>query len=313
MKRMICVTVGLVLLLSACLTAAAMGTNSAVQLVHVERGATFDTQITQYFGTLEEAVRSAQSGDVIEVFDNVTVSEPITIPADMELTIVSGTKRENTAIFGADAFEPTDKNAVTRTISKSFDGTLFTLGANSRVTLENIVLDGNGRGGVEGGLVRVGSGAALTAASAVIMKNTALGEGSRGGAVYVENGGHAALEGAAFANNRAADGDNVFAEEQADVTGYNAENPATAAPETAVTEPQATEPVTTEPTVTEPVTNEPAATEPATMWEGWVTSDETAAPDTGKADKSGCGSVLGASAALIVTAAAVTLVKRKHK
>ena len=205
------------------LPAFAMITDSYVQLVHIKNGKSFNTQITTYYDTLENAVLDAVSGDVIEIFDNVTVQSAIVIPEDIELTIVSGTKRDHTTIYGDSAFESTDKNATTRTIKKNFNGSLFTLSKNSKVTMKNIILDGNGKDGTKGGLIYANAGSTLTLTkgeckSGVILKNSKLGQNSQGGAIYAQKGASIVVENASFSGNTGSFGDDIYAEQETDVT-----------------------------------------------------------------------------------------------
>ena len=144
MKKLFCLLFGVLLLFSAAIPISAeMSTHSSVQLIQIIKGESFDRQLTNYYDTLEKAFQNAGSGDVIEVFENVSVSAPITVPAGTELTVISGTKREHTAIFGQSAFEYTDPNAVKQTVTKTFGGALITVAEGSRVTLGNIAFEGN--------------------------------------------------------------------------------------------------------------------------------------------------------------------------
>lgn len=286
------------------LSVAAMGTVSRVQLVHIEQGNQFARQTAEMYGTLEEALHAAQSGDVIEIFSDVTVSAPLVIPDGMTLTIVSGTKREHTVIIGESAFEKTDRDAVTRTVVKSFDGSLFSLGKGSCLTLDNIILDGNGKSGTQGGLVYVGDGASLTVESRVTMKNAALGPDSRGGAVYVAENGQFDAAGVTFENNTASVGSDIYPESREDES---------AVPETqpGITEPEATEPDVTAPEATEPVVTETKAVEPHTAEPGESNPDTQTNPSQ---KKTGCGSSLCGAAACVLTAVcAAAVIKRKQR
>lgn len=201
---------------------AEMTTDFHVQLVYVT-GTGIKVQHSDDYQTLENAVKNAASGSIIEVYDDITVSSPIVIPADTELLIVSGTKREKNAIFGASGFVDTDKNATTRTVKKNFDGSLFTLGENSKVTFENIVLDGNGKGGTKGGLIYAENGATLLLTkgeckSGVTLKNAKLGDNSFGGAIYAEKNAVVKIENAIFSGNTATVGKDIYAEQKSDVT-----------------------------------------------------------------------------------------------
>lgn len=215
MKRFLCLLLTVLMTVTIALPASAMITESYVQLVHIKIGTSFNTQKTVFYDSLEQAVQDAASGDVIEVFDNVTVASPIAIPAEMELTIVSGTKREHTTIYGDSAFEKTDKNATTRTVKKNFDGSLFTLGENSKVTFENVILDGSGKGGTKGGLIYAENGATLTLTkgeykSGVTLKNAKLTDNTFGGAVYAEKNATVSVENAVFSGNDASCGKDIF-------------------------------------------------------------------------------------------------------
>lgn len=221
-KRILCVILSMLLLLSVALPVSAMTTDSEVQLIHIS-GNTIKRQVIQFYLNLDEAVNNAASGDVIEVFDNVTVASPIAIPAEMELTIVSGTKREHEVNIGQSTFEYTDKNATTRTVKKNFDGSLFTLGENSKVTFENIILDGNGKGGTKGGLVYAENGATLLLTkgeckSGVTLKNAKLTDNTFGGAIYAEKNAVVKIENAVFSGNTATVGKDIYAEQKTDVT-----------------------------------------------------------------------------------------------
>ena len=164
MKKLFCFLSVLLLLLSVSLPVfAGMSTTSCVQVVSVKKGESFDRQITGFYNSLEAALQNAGDGDVIEVFDNVSVSAPITVPEGVDLTFVSGTKREHAAIFGQSAFEYTDPNAVKRTVTKTFEGALFTLSAGSRVTFSNLSLAGGGE------LLRVEQGGSLILNSTVTL------------------------------------------------------------------------------------------------------------------------------------------------
>ena len=220
-KKIICLLISLTMLITA--DASAMGTTSYVQLIHIIKGTSLNIQKTVYYDSLNEAVRDSVNGDIIELFDNVTVTAPITVPKDTELTFVSGTKRESDAIFGQSAFVYTDKNAATRTVKKSFDGSLFTLSENSKVTFANIILDGGGRGGTKGGLIYAENGASLSLIkdeykSGVTLKNAVLGENTFGGAVYAEKNTTVKVENAVFSGNIATVGKDIYAEQKSDVT-----------------------------------------------------------------------------------------------
>ncbi len=217
MKKYLCLILCALLLLLSVPTALGMGTVATVQLVHIETG-NLDAQIITKYGGLESAVADAVSGDVIEVLSPVTVSAPLTIPANTAVTIVSGTERQSDANFGASTFVDTDPNAVKRTVTKNFSGSLFTLGEGSSVTFENITLDGGGKGGSKGGLLYVKSGAALTLQRSVTLQNAKLGTDSFGGAIYAEQGGTVEVKSAAFSGNTAARGGDIYAQQKADVS-----------------------------------------------------------------------------------------------
>lgn len=323
LKKILCLCLVIVLSAVSVLTAAGMGGESYVQLVHIRKAAGYDVQTTVYFETLEEAVLQAESGDIIEVFADVTVTAPILIPDGMELTFISGTKREHTAIFGRDAFESTDPDAPARTVKKDFDGTLFVLGKNSRMIMENIILDGNSRGGDKGGLVLVGPAAVLTVRQGVIMKKAALGENSAGGAVYVTATGSASFDNTLFENNSAVAGPDVFAETGAGVTGF-AEVGTEAASEADTT------PGTDAPEDTAPIETQIPGTEPETAGKEPDRPDSTQPDGTAAADPqtqgadgtgttqggTGCRSLLGCPCAAVIICAAAALCKgtsrKKH-
>ena len=218
LHRVMCLALTLMMLLPLSLPVSAMGRESHVQLVHITQGSSFDTQTTVYYSTVEEAFKNAADGDVIEVFDGVTVSASIVVPADIELTVVSGTKRETTAIFGRSAFEMTDENAVRQTVKKDFDGSLFVLGENSGVTFENITLDGGGKGGEKGGLIYAQGGASLTLRRGVVLENAKLAQNSFGGAIYAEKSAAVSVEDTVFSDNDAAVGKDIYAEQKTDVS-----------------------------------------------------------------------------------------------
>ena len=218
MKKTTSLLLCILFLLGASLPVFSMGTESFVQLIHIKKGNSFDLQTTQFYATFADALENAESGDVIEVFADLTVSAPIVIPAGMELTVVSGTKRENTAIFGRSAFVYTDPDATTRTLTKKFNGSLFSIGENSAVTFENITLDGGGKSGTAGGLIYAGSGSTLTIRRGVTLKNAALGNDSRGGAIYAEKDASVSVEDTAFSGNSATRGRDIFAEQRQDLT-----------------------------------------------------------------------------------------------
>ncbi len=213
MKKTLSLILTVILFATAVLPAAAMSTESYVQLVHISHNVTMDVQKSTAYDSLEQAVKDAVSGDIIEVFDNLTVSSPITIPENTELTIVSGTKRTSEANFGRDVFEYTDQNAVKRTVKKNFSGSLFTLGKNSKVTFENITLDGNGKSGTKGGLVYCKSGSSLNLKRGAVLKNSALGTDSYGGAVYAEKDALVSVDNTVvFSGNTASHGKDIYAE-----------------------------------------------------------------------------------------------------
>ncbi len=226
MKKILYIILSIIILLTSALPASAMGEETFVQLVHISKGDSFDVQTVGFYITLESALAKAVSGDIIEVFGDVTVSAPIVIPQNVSLTFVSGTKRYSSANFGRDVFEYTDPDAVTRTIKKNFSGSLFTLSENSNVTFENIVLDGSGKGGTNGGLIYAESGAQLTLKRGAALKNSVLGSGSYGGAVYAESGSSVTVENTSFSGNNASSGKDIYAEQKSDITiagGVNAD------------------------------------------------------------------------------------------
>lgn len=217
MKKFLSLFLAVILIISAAIPATAMSTERYVQLVHIQEGE-IDVQTAMDYSSLEQAVADAKNGDIIEVFDNVTVSAPVTVPADIELTVVSGTLRTYGAIFGRDIFVATDVNAVKRTVKKNFSGSLFTLSANSKVTFENIILDGNGKSAQKGGLIYCKSGASLTLKRGVTLKNSALGTGSYGGAVYAEKNALVSVENTEFSGNIATYGKDIYAELKEDLS-----------------------------------------------------------------------------------------------
>ncbi len=218
MKKILSLIICLILMFSINIPSSAdVTTNSFVQLVHIEKDDTLSAQSVSFFLTLKEAVEKAQNGDVIEIFDNITVSSPILVQNGATLNIVSGTKREHSAIYGESAFEKTDQNATKRTVKKDFSGTLFTLGKNSKVTFENIILDGNGKGGTKGGLIFAQSGAELTVKRGVVFKNATLTENSFGGAIFAENGAKATVENTVFSGNSASCGKDIYLKHKTDV------------------------------------------------------------------------------------------------
>lgn len=215
MKKVLSFIMCLILIFSVTIPSMAMSgeTDGLVQLVHITYGPKWDIQTISYL-TLAEAVQKAVSGDVIEVFDNVAVSSPIAVPEGMELNIVSGaergTNRETTNHIGKSTFVYTDQNATKRTVIKNFSGSLFTLGENSRVTFENIILDGNGKGGTKGGLIFAESGAELTVKRGVVLKNATLTDNSFGGAIYAEKGANITAEDTVFSGNSASCGKDIY-------------------------------------------------------------------------------------------------------
>ena len=209
------------LLFTATVPAFAMITKAYVQLVHI----TDDNivQIVKNYDTLNDAVLNAANGDVIEVYSDISVDEPIVIPSNIELTIASGTLRENTANFGSSVFEYTNPNATTRTVKKNFTGSLFTLSENSSVNFKNIILSGNGKSGIKGGLIYAENGATAnlikgTFKSGVKLINSTLGANSFGGAVYAERGSAINVENATFSGNSATVGKDIYAEQEKDVS-----------------------------------------------------------------------------------------------
>ena len=214
MKKLLCVLLSLIFFLTVTMTAVAdpVITDDSVQLVRIEKGNP-GAQRVIYYETLEGALKNAISGDIIELLDDVTVNSPISIPENTNLTFVSAIKRNYGSVIGAS--KPTEFADEPKTVKKNFDGTLFNIGKGSIVTFQNIVLDGNNKSGKKGGLIYAKNGASVSlikgsANSGVTLKNSILGNGSFGGAIYAENNTAVTIENAVFSGNSSSCGNDIY-------------------------------------------------------------------------------------------------------
>ena len=176
---------------------------------------------------IETAISDAKSGDIIEIFDDISTDKQLTIPAGLELTFVSGTKTDaytdpthgyitigNTAKFGAGSFVSYDENAEKRTLTSTFNtGSAIVLGEGAKLNLKNISIVGSADNtATEGGIVYVGNNAALNTSNGVVLSGGALSsEGTKGGAVYAAETAKLNIADTTFSGNNAAEGKDIYA------------------------------------------------------------------------------------------------------
>jgi len=124
----------------------------------------------------------------------VTVSEDLTLPSVVNVPANSG---HILTIRSSNFYSP----ARTLTRGAGATGDLFTVGDNSSLVLENIIIDG-GNISSSGSLVRVdGSSANFEMRNNAVLKNN-INSGGSGGGVYVANGSFI-MEGGEISNNQA--------------------------------------------------------------------------------------------------------------
>lgn len=274
--------------------------------------------------SLGEAFEKAAATDVILQDSNVPVYE-----ADASVSVTKCITLKTGRDFNGRV------NSIRSTVT---DAPLFTVESGGVLTLRDADLGGcESSSNTAGGLIVVKNGGKLildgTADEPVTIHGCVLtAEGAKGGAIYVEAGGKVVIHGVTFLDNAAAEGADIYAEDPADViegdeieteTETETTSPETVPetePETTASEtvpetaPETSAPETvpetdpqTAPAVTEPETAEPVTLEPATEAESDKPEQSgTAAGTTGddRKPKSGCGSFVQGSAALILTAAA---------
>lgn len=163
--------------------------------------------------TLADAFdKAADTGSVISQDGNT--SDLQTIKAGVEVT------KNVTLSLGKGDFN-TNVNRI------SYTGTgepLFTVKNGGVLTIKYSAIYGNSNAvNTRGGLIRVEKGGTLildgTADKPVVISGCKLtSKDSRGGAIYAEKGGKVIVKGVAFADNSAAKGDDIYAEQRSDVT-----------------------------------------------------------------------------------------------
>lgn len=223
MKRILSLIISLCILLTFTIGSLALEVPGAVKVQLVSTDPTWSgigLQKVTHFDSLEKALAAAVNGDVIEVFENISLSAPITIPSGLTVTIVSGTKVEEGTHFGASTFVKTDPDAVTRTVSQTFDGSMFTVEEGATLNMENITLKGKENNTADkGGLIYVESGAEVNLSRGVTLKDSTLaGSGTMGGAIYVEAESTVNVEDTVFSGNGAKKGGDIYAEDKESLT-----------------------------------------------------------------------------------------------
>ncbi len=173
------------------------------------------TGTSHSFQTLKDAYNYSNNGDVIgEIRDkNFSTDLPLTITKNVVITSEYNRLMQDHASF---------HSAMTYTGTSA---PFLTVANGGKLTLSSMTLTGNTNDVQQkGGLVRVEAGGTLRIAvdpysgSTVILQNSKLtGAGSKGGALYVENGATVIIEGVSFKGNSAKSGANYYFENGATV------------------------------------------------------------------------------------------------
>ena len=124
---------------------------------------------------LQDAITNAADGETIEITDNITVDELITIPDGTNI-ILTGEQ-----------------------LTRGINGILITVASGGSLTLQDITIDGN-KSAYSGLLIYLNGGSLIMNSGAVLQNNTV---GSSGGGVWIA-GGTFTMNGGEIKNNNAA-------------------------------------------------------------------------------------------------------------
>ncbi|MCL2718983.1 MAG: YDG domain-containing protein [Lachnospiraceae bacterium] len=156
---------------------------SSIVYVHATKASIPDGSFEQPFSSVQDAYNAIPVGMAgeIRVLSNLTMNTLIT-------TVISENKNVTISSFEDSGTGDTPRINAPWVITRGINGSLFTLGTNANLFLENIIIDGNH---LESNhhLVRVENNARLTIRDGAELRNGNMSTGDSGAAVRVSSGG----------------------------------------------------------------------------------------------------------------------------